>query len=56
MDDKIEEILAQYPVQIESRKRIRGAILLETREGQYLLREYMALPAVLSEKNASRRV
>ena len=26
MDDKIEEILAQYPVQIESRKRIRGAI------------------------------
>ena len=40
MDDKIEEILAQYPVQIESRKRIRGAILLETREGQYLLREY----------------
>ena len=49
MDDKIEEILAQYPVQIESRKRIRGAILLETREGQYL-------PAALSGKNASRRV
>ena len=50
MDDKIEEILAQYPVQIESRKRIRGAILLETCEN------IMALPATLSEKNASRRV
>ena len=54
MDDKIEEILAQYPVQIESRKRIRGAILLE--KGSIYCENIMALPATLSEKNASRRV
>ena len=56
MDDKIEEILAQYPVQIESRKRIRGAILLRPEKGSIYCENIMALPATLSEKNASRRV
>ena len=45
MDDKIEEILAQYPVQIERQEK--GSICCEN---------IMALPATLSEKNASRRV
>lgn len=40
MEDKIDEILAQYPVQAGNRKRVRGAILLETGEGLRLLREF----------------
>lgn len=38
MEDKMEEILAQYPIQVTSRKRVRGAILLDTEQGQRLLR------------------
>ena len=38
MEDKMEEILAQYPIQVTSRKRVRGAILLDTEQGQHLLR------------------
>lgn len=40
MEDKFEEILAQYPIQIKSKKRVRGAILLETERGLSLLRSY----------------
>lgn len=40
MEDKFEEILAQYPLQIRSKKRVRGAILLETERGLCLLRSY----------------
>lgn len=40
MEDKFEEILAQYPIQIKSKKRVRGAILLETDRGLSLLRSY----------------
>lgn len=40
MEDKYEEILAQYPIQIKSKKRVRGAILLETERGLSLLRSY----------------
>ncbi len=40
MEDKYEEILAQYPIQIKSKRRVRGAILLETGDGLRLLRSY----------------
>ncbi|MCH5268446.1 MAG: hypothetical protein J1E62_08895 [Lachnospiraceae bacterium] len=40
MEDKLEEVLAQYTVQAGNRKRVRGAILLETEEGLCLLREF----------------
>lgn len=40
MEDKIEEILAQYPIEVKSRKRVRGAFLLETEEGLRLLRGF----------------
>lgn len=40
MEDKVEEVLAQYPVQAGNKKRVRGAILLETEEGLCLLREF----------------
>jgi CotS family spore coat protein len=39
MEDKLEEILKQYPFQVYSGKRIRGAFLLETDRGLRLLRE-----------------
>lgn len=40
MEDKFEEILAQYPIQSKSKRRVRGAILLETEDGLRLLRSY----------------
>lgn len=56
MDDKIEEILAQYPVQIEGRKRIVGQFCWRPEKGSICCENIMALPAALSGKNASRRV
>ncbi|MDO4167047.1 MAG: hypothetical protein Q4D32_06560 [Eubacteriales bacterium] len=40
MEEKYEEILAQYSIQIKSKRRVRGAILLETGDGLRLLRSY----------------
>lgn len=40
MEDKYEEVLAQYPIQYKSKRRIRGAVLLETEDGLRLLRTY----------------
>lgn len=40
MDDKIEELLRQYPFQVKSKKRTRGAFLLESDQGMRLLKEY----------------
>lgn len=40
MDDKIEELLRQYPFQVKSKKRIRGAFLLDTDQGMRILKEY----------------
>lgn len=40
MDEKMEEIIKQYPIRVENKRRIRGAILLETREGLYTLANY----------------
>ena len=40
MDEKIEEILKQYPIQLIGKRRIRGAILLEAKEGLYTLVQY----------------
>lgn len=39
MEDKLEEILKQYPFQVNARRRTRGAFLLETDQGLRLLKE-----------------
>lgn len=40
MEDKYEEVLAQYPIQYKNKRRVRGAVLLETEDGLRLLRSY----------------
>ena len=40
MEGKIEDVLKQYPIQFTGKKRIRGAILLETEMGFYTLVQY----------------
>lgn len=40
MEEKIEEIIKQYPIQLISKRRIRGAILLEAKEGLFTLVQY----------------
>lgn len=40
MEDKYEEVLAQYPIQYKNKRRVRGAVLLETEDGLRLLRTY----------------
>lgn len=39
MDEKIEEVIGQYDLEITAKRRVRGAILLEGKES-YLLREF----------------
>ena len=55
MDDKIEEILAQYPVQ-KKKKEFVGQFCWRPEKGSICCENIMALPAALSGKNASRRV
>ena len=33
MEDKLEEVLKQYPCEVRTRRRTRGAFLLETDQG-----------------------
>lgn len=40
MEEKIEEIIKQYPIQLIGKRRIRGAILLEAKEGLFTLVQY----------------
>ena len=40
MEDKYEEVLAQYSIQYKNKRRVRGAVLLETEDGLRLLRGY----------------
>ena len=40
MEEKIEEVVKQYPVQLIGKRRIRGAILLEAKEGLFTLVHY----------------
>ena len=40
MEEKIEEVIKQYPIHVIGKRRIRGAILLETREGLFTLTNY----------------
>lgn len=40
MEDKIDGVIKEYPVHVTGRRRIRGAILLETREGLFTLVNY----------------
>ena len=37
MEDKLEEVLKQYPCEVRTRRRTRGAFLLETDQGLRLL-------------------
>ena len=39
MEDKLEEVLKQYPCEVRTRRRTRGAFLLETDQGLRLLKE-----------------
>jgi len=40
MEEKIEEVIRQYPIQLTAKRRIRGAILLEAKEGLFTLVHY----------------
>lgn len=40
MDNRIDEILQQYPLKIVSQKRIRGAVMLCTENGTYIAKIY----------------
>ncbi|HBA96806.1 MAG TPA: MarR family transcriptional regulator, partial [Lachnospiraceae bacterium] len=33
MDDRLDEVIKKYPVTVKSRRRIRGAVLLDTNKG-----------------------
>ncbi|MCI9078103.1 MAG: hypothetical protein HFH68_04125 [Lachnospiraceae bacterium] len=42
MDDKLDEVIKKYPVIVKSRRRIRGAVLLDTDKGIYMAKIYTA--------------
>lgn len=37
MEEKLEEVLKKYPLEITGKKRIRGAVLLETKDGLFTI-------------------
>lgn len=45
MEDKLEEVIKQYPVLVKRKRRTRGAIMLETDLGLLLLKEYGVSPS-----------
>lgn len=47
MEDKIENVIKEYPVHVTGKRRIRGAILLETKEGLFTLVNYRDSPLKL---------
>lgn len=42
MDDKLDEVIKKYPVIVKTRRRIRGAVLLDTDKGIYMAKMYTA--------------
>lgn len=40
MDEKIDEVIKQYELHLLGKRRIRGGLLLETKEGEYTLTSY----------------
>lgn len=42
MDDRLDEVIKKYPVTVKSKHRIRGAILLDTNKGIYMIKMYTA--------------
>lgn len=57
MEDKLEEILKQYPFQVKARRRTRGAFLLETDQGLCLLKECQAsLPRLEFEERVKNKL
>jgi len=42
MDDRLDEVIKKYPVTIKSRRRIRGAVLLDTDKGIFMAKIYTA--------------
>ena len=56
MEEKIEEVIRQYPIQLVGRRRIRGAILLETKEGLFSLSNYKDSMKKLLFQEAVKRI
>lgn len=44
MDDRLDEVIKKYPVTVKSRRRIRGAVLLDTDKGICMIKTYTASP------------
>lgn len=40
MDEKLDEVIGQYELHVNEKRRIRGGLLLETKEGSYTLTGY----------------
>lgn len=40
MEEKVEDVVKQYPIQLIGKRRIRGAVLLEAKEGVFSLVRY----------------
>lgn len=42
MDDRLDEVIKKYSVTVKSKHRIRGAVLLDTDKGIYMIKTYTA--------------
>lgn len=42
MDDRLDEVIKKYPVIVKSRRRVRGAVLLDTDKGLFMVKTYTA--------------
>lgn len=55
MDDKLDEVIKKYPITVKSKRRIRGAVLLDTDKGICMIKTYAAgKNRLLFEENVKR--
>ena len=52
MNDWGMSVLSQYPVTVRATRKVRGALLCDTKEGLYLLSEYRGKQARLEAEAA----
>lgn len=57
MDDKIEEVISRYPIRPVGKRRMRGAILIETQDGLFTLANYReSMKKVLFQEQVKKKL
>lgn len=57
MDEKVDEVLKQYDIDVRARKRVRGSVVIESGDKCYVVKPYLKDEArILFEENVKQRL